>query len=80
MISVFLKKKLEDLVVLKKEEAYILGFKQHPYDALLNEFEKGATVEWLDTVFDELQPPLKALLSTIAQRPQPEDDFFAPAF
>lgn len=72
--SVF-EKKLEDLVVLKKEEAYILGFKQHPYDALLNEFEKGATVEWLDTVFDELQPPLKAFLSTIAQRPQPEDDF-----
>ncbi len=73
-------KKLDDLVRLKKEEAHILGFEQHPYDALLNEFEKGATVTWLDAVFDELQQPLKALLSTVMQRPRPDDDFLRQHF
>ena len=68
-------KSLDDLVRLKKEEAHILGFEQHPYDALLNEFEKGATVAWLDTLFNELQQPLQQLLSTVMQRPQPDDGF-----
>ncbi|MDB5206159.1 MAG: carboxypeptidase, partial [Flavisolibacter sp.] len=35
-------KDLETLVQLKKEETGILGYKEHPYDALLDEFEKGA--------------------------------------
>lgn len=69
------KKSLEELVGLKKEETQILGFAQHPYDALLNEFEKGATVAWLDELFDKLQPPLKKLLSAVTEKPQPKDDF-----
>ncbi|HRO47774.1 carboxypeptidase M32 [Agriterribacter sp.] len=68
-------KSLGDLIRLKKEEVHILGFEQHPYDALLNEFEKGATVAWLDALFDELQQPLQSLLSTVMQRPQPDDGF-----
>lgn len=68
-------KKLDDLIRLKKEEAHLLGFKQHPYDALLNEFEKGATVEWLDGLFGSMQQPLKALLSSVSGMPQPEDGF-----
>lgn len=66
---------LGELVRLKKEEARVLEFEQHPYDALLNEFEKGATVAWLDTLFDELQRPLKQLLSAIIKCPQPDDRF-----
>lgn len=71
----FFEKSLDELIRLKREETQVLGFEQHPYDALLNEFEKGATVAWLDTLFEELQPPLKALLSTVMQRSQPDDDF-----
>ena len=62
------KKDLKALVELKREEAHILGFENHPYDALLNEYEKGATVAWLDGIFNTLQKPLKELLDAIMQK------------
>ncbi|RYY88582.1 MAG: carboxypeptidase M32, partial [Chitinophagaceae bacterium] len=50
---------LTDMVALKREEANVLGWKAHPYDALLNEYEKGASTAQLDAVFEELLPKLK---------------------
>lgn len=73
-------KELDKLVSLKKEEAQILGYKAHPYDALLNEYEKGATVQWLDQLFDELQVPLKVLLDKIINKPAPATDFLHQPF
>lgn len=73
-------KELDHLVSLKKEEAEILGYKAHPYDALLNEYEKGATVQWLDQLFDELQVPLKVLLDKIVNKPAPATDFLYQPF
>jgi carboxypeptidase Taq len=52
-------KELDHLISLKKEESYILGFEKHPYDAHLNEFDKGITVEFLDQNFARLLPELK---------------------
>ncbi|MCC6288686.1 MAG: carboxypeptidase M32 [Chitinophagaceae bacterium] len=66
---------LNALVDLKKEETQILGYTQHPYDALLNEFEKGATVQWLDGLFGDLREPLKKLLDKIQAKPAPDDSF-----
>jgi carboxypeptidase Taq len=41
-------KELSEVVELKKEETQILGYKMHPYDALMDEFEKGCTVNlWI---------------------------------
>lgn len=68
-------KELGDLINLKKEETQILGFRHHPYDALLNEFEKGATVQWLDGLFNNLRQPLKELLDKIQSKPAPDDGF-----
>ncbi len=68
-------KDLSVLVDLKKEETQLLGFKQHPYDALLNEFEKGATVQWLDGLFGNLREPLKKLLEKIQGKSAPDDSF-----
>lgn len=73
-------KELNELVLLKKEEAHILGFTVHPYDALLNEYEKGATVQWLDKLFDDLQVPLKALLDKIIAKPSPAVEFLHQPF
>src|SRR5882757_7755719 len=42
---------LAQLVTLKKEEAGLLGYEGHPYNAMLNQYERGATVELLDRVF-----------------------------
>src|SRR5262245_9832893 len=36
---------LEKVVELKREEAGHVGFKTHPYDALIEEYEPGTTVE-----------------------------------
>jgi len=68
-------KPLAALIKLKKEEALILGYHAHPYDALLNEFEKGATVKQLDASFGSLLPQLKTLLDRIAAKPQVDDHF-----
>jgi carboxypeptidase Taq len=68
-------KDLAALVVLKKQEADLLGYEQHPYDALLDEFEKGCTVALLDKTFDDLIPRLKELLERIASKPQVDDSF-----
>src|SRR5699024_3360001 len=61
----YFKDDLEKLVLLKKEEAQILGFENHPYNALLNEHEKGTTVAFLDKTFSKLLPDLKNILSKI---------------
>lgn len=68
-------KDLEALVALKKEEAGLLGYEGHPYNALLNEYEKGCTVDLLDRTFEPLLPTLKDLLERIAARPQVDDSF-----
>jgi carboxypeptidase Taq len=66
---------LEKLVELKKQEAELLGYKQHPYDALLDEFEKGATVTMIDNVFRDLIPEIKLLLNEIQKSEQVDDSF-----
>lgn len=71
---------LDALVQLKKEEAQILGFTHHPYNALLNEYEKGATVSLLDKTFAGLLPPLKTLYEKILAAPQVEDSFLRQHF
>ena len=66
---------LGQLVALKKEEAELAGYERHPYDALLDNFEKGCTTVLLDKVFGEVRVPLKELLDQIAARPQVDDSF-----
>jgi carboxypeptidase Taq len=66
---------LQNMVQLKKEEADLAGYKEHPYNALLDQYEKGATVTLLDKVFAEVRQPLKDLLSRIAASRQVDDHF-----
>ncbi len=73
-------KDLDALVQLKKEEAQVLGYTDHPYDALLNEYEKGATVQLLDKTFDNLLPQLKELYESILGAPQVDDSFLKQHF
>jgi carboxypeptidase Taq len=68
-------KDLAGLLELKKQEAGLLGFEGHPYNALLNQYERGCTVSLLDNVFSKLQLPLQLLLKKITASPQVKDDF-----
>ena len=73
-------KDLNALVELKQQEADLLGYTHHPYNALLDEFEKGATVELLDKTFNNLLPRLKELLDKILRRPQADNSFLKQHF
>ncbi len=71
----FFEKDLDALIQLKKQEANLLGYANHPYDALLDEYEKGCTVSMLDNIFNEIKEPLKALLDKIMAAKQVDDSF-----
>ena len=66
---------LHDVIVLKKREADILGYEQHPYNALLNEFDKGLTIQITDEIFYTLRPHLSNLLDMIMNAPQVNNAF-----
>lgn len=66
---------LTAIVALKKQEAGLLGYEQHPYNALLNEYEKGATVKTIDKIFADVKAPLLNLLGEVQQQPEAGDQF-----
>jgi carboxypeptidase Taq len=56
---------LERIVALKRREAQAVGFKDTPYDALLDPFEPGATTAEVTKVFAELRAQLVPLVAAI---------------
>ncbi len=66
---------LHEIIELKKQEADLLGYEKHPYDALMNDYDKGLTVDITDRLFSSLKPQLSALLNEIRQHPQVNNDF-----
>jgi len=71
---------LHELIELKKQEADILGYENHPYNALMNEYDKGLTVAIVDTIFANLQPQLSVLLDDIKNKPQVDNSFLQQHF
>lgn len=67
---------LEKMIALQKQMADMLGYEGHPYDALLNEYERGATVDMLDPVFAMVKEQLPPLLDKIKHAHQVDDSFF----
>ena len=72
--SIF-EKPLQQIIDLKKQEADLLGYEKHPYDALMNDYDKGLTTTIVDKLFADLHPPLSALLAKIATQPQIDNSF-----
>jgi carboxypeptidase Taq len=66
---------LEKLIELKKQECEILGYEEHPYDALLNQFEPGSTTKKLKTLFEGVRNELVPFVKQIASQPRPDDSF-----
>jgi carboxypeptidase Taq len=63
------------LIELKKQEADFLGYEGHPYNALMNDYDKGLTVHIVDDLFKNLLPELSNLIDTIKNKPQVKDSF-----
>jgi len=66
---------LEKIVAMNREKAKILGFKDHPYDALLEGHEPCMTSARVSKIFDGLQVELKKLLKKIAAAKKPDVRF-----
>lgn len=67
---------LERMIALKKQQADMYGYTGHPYNALMDDYEKGATVSMLDGVFDMVKSELPLLLRRIKNAQQVDDSFF----
>ncbi len=73
-------KPLNELVKLKKQEADMLGYEQHPYNALMNDYDKGLTVSKVDSLFNELKPPLLNLLDSLKNKKSIDHSFLFQEF
>ena len=58
---------LEQIVHLKRQEAQAIGYQGVPYDALLDEYEPGATTAEISRVFAELEAELVPLIASITE-------------
>lgn len=67
---------LDKMIQLKKQQASMYGYESNPYDALLDEYEKGASVALLDRVFGDVKQQLPVLLDKIKTAQQVDDSFF----
>ena len=66
---------LEKIVELKRKEAKILGYVDHPYNALMEDFEPGLTVAKVDEVFADVKKELFPFLKTVLSKPKSRTDF-----
>ena len=66
---------LEETVALNREMAEVIGYDEHPYDALMFRFEPGETVSSLKPLFERLRAGLLPLVKAIAEKPSPRFDF-----
>jgi carboxypeptidase Taq len=66
---------LERMVELVRKEAECLGYKDHIYDALLDEYEEGATAADVRGMFDTIRDPQVALIKQIGEQPETDDSW-----
>ena len=71
---------LHELIQLKKQEADMLGYEQHPYNALMNDYDKGLTVSKVDSLFVELKTPLLNLLDSLKNKRSIDNSFLFQEF
>ncbi|MDC7228115.1 MAG: carboxypeptidase M32 [Spirochaetales bacterium] len=66
---------LEKIIELNREKAGKIGYKDHPYDALLDEYEPWMTASKVEEVFGPLGKNLADLTARIAKKKQVETSF-----
>jgi len=67
---------LASMVALKQQQAQLMGFETHPYNALLDEYDAGSNVTILDTLFEQVRLRLHPILHKIKQSEQVSDGCF----
>ncbi|MBX3097349.1 MAG: carboxypeptidase M32 [Fimbriimonadaceae bacterium] len=67
---------LAEMMDLAREEAEYLGYIDHPYDALTDQYEEGATKKSWEAMFDSVRQPLVDLVREINESPNQPDNSF----
>ena len=67
---------LEEIVKLRKEESELLGYSNHPYDALLDKYEPNLTTKDVGLIFKDVKDHLVPFISKIANNNHIDDSFF----
>jgi len=71
---------LDKLVSMARKKADFLGFKEHPYDALLDQYEHDITTHEIAALFSSLRKNVVDLLKKISKKKQINDDFLHGSF
>jgi carboxypeptidase Taq len=71
---------LEKIVALRQEYASFFPGFDHPYDALLDDFEPGMKTADVKVIFEGLRPKQVELIKAIAAKPQVDDSFLHQPF
>lgn len=68
---------LKKLVELKRKECDFLGYEEHPYDALIDQFEPGTTTAEVVALFNDVRSELVDFVKAINESAQPDDSFLS---
>jgi len=71
---------LEKIVALRQEYASFFPNFEHPYDALLDDFEPNMKTADVKAIFDGLRPRQVELIKAIASKPKVDDSFLHQPF
>ncbi len=71
---------LEKVLELTKQKAEAIGYKETPYDALLDEFEPWTTTRDVADIFGSIQPWLTEFIGKIKEVKQVDDSFLLEDF
>lgn len=66
---------LEKIIAQARKKAEYLGYKDHPYDALLDLYEPGITTKEVKALFTPLRTSVTKLLKKITATQKAKDDF-----
>jgi carboxypeptidase Taq len=61
--------KLEKLIALKKKECELIGYTDHPYDAMLNEYEPELKTAEVELLFNDVRKELVPFVKHLLEKP-----------
>ncbi|MGB1248057.1 MAG: carboxypeptidase M32, partial [Chitinophagales bacterium] len=72
--SVYIKP-LEKMVEIQREKTEIYGYEEHPYNALMGDYEPGAKVSEIDTLFADVRAKLTPFIEKVFAAKKSDDSF-----
>jgi carboxypeptidase Taq len=67
---------LREMISLKREQCEVIGYEESPYNALLDDYERGMKVRQVKEIFQEVGQELVPFIRGILLQRKPKNDFF----